>query len=167
VFAFSYPITYWVLTYAQTLQENLLQQEYKEVHNTKITRESTIKNKLADKAKSTALLKEEKTEYTRKKNTLIKIHDVKVNYPMKAKLLTMFTKDLNKFGVKLNSISYNEKNATKTFELNLVSSRDRKITKLIQYLTKAHEDKFKFALIEISYDDKSKVYLSQLKVNIL
>jgi len=167
VFAFSYPITYWVLTYAQTLQENLLQQEYKEVHNTKITRESTIKNKLADKAKSTALLKEEKTEYTRKKNTLIKIHDVKVNYPMKAKLLAMFTKDLNKFGVKLNSINYNEKNATKTFELNLVSSRDRKITKLIQYLTKAHEDKFKFALIEISYDDKSKVYLSQLKVNIL
>ncbi|MDQ7043523.1 MAG: hypothetical protein Q9M34_08370 [Sulfurimonas sp.] len=165
--AFAYPITYWILTYAQTLQEDILKQEYKEIHNIKITRQSTIKNKEADKAKALALLEIEKKEYITKKNTLIKIHDVKVNYPMKAKLLATLTKDLNKFRVKMESLAYSETNTTKTFQLDLVSSRDRKITKLVQYLTKTYENRFKFELESIDYDDESKVYFSQLKVNIL
>lgn len=165
--AFAYPVTYWVLTYAQTLQEDILKQDYKETHNTKITRESTIKNKQADKFKAVALLKEEQNDYVSKKNTLIKIHDVKVNYPMKAKLLAMFTKDLNKYDVKLKTLSYNELNKQKSFQLNLVSSRDRKITKLIQYLTTIHEGKFSFELVTISYDDEKKLYFSELKVHIL
>jgi len=165
--AFAYPITYWVLTYAQMLQEDILKQEYKEVHNIKITRQSTIKNKEADKAKALTLLTTEKKEYTTKKNTLIKIHDVKVNYPMKAKLLATFTKDLNKFSVKMGSMSYGENENEKTFELNLVSSKDRKITKLVEYLTKAYENRFKFQLETIKFDDTSKVYFSELKVNIL
>lgn len=165
--AFAYPITYWILNYAQILQQDLLKQEYKEVHNIKITRESTIKNKLADKAKALTLLEEEKTDYHNKKNTLIKIHKVKVNYPMKAKLLATLTYDLNKYGVKMESLNYEETNTTKKFDLNLVSSKDRKITKLVQHLTKVHENRFKFELEEILYDDESKVYFSQLKVNIL
>jgi len=165
--AFAYPITYWILTYAQNLQHDMLQQEYKEVHNIKITRQSTIKNQEADKVKAITLLNEEKEEYQSKKNTLIKIHDVKVNYPMKAKLLSNLTKDLNRFGVKMESLTYSENNNTKAFDLDLVSSRDRKITKLVQYLTKRHENKFRFTLEDISYDDKSKVYFSLLKVIIL
>ncbi len=165
--AFAYPVTYWILTYAQILQEDLLKQEYKEVHNIKTTRQSTIKNKEADKSNALALLSIEKKEYITKKNTLIKIHDVKVNYPMKAKLLTVFTQDLNKFSVKMESLSYSENNISKTFQFDLASSKDRKITKLVQYLTKTYENRFKFELNNINYDDESKVYFSQLKVNIL
>jgi len=165
--AFAYPITYWILNYSQIIHKDLLQQEYREVHNIKITRQSTIKNKEADKVKSLALLEKEKLEYINKKNTLIKIHDVKVNYPMKAKILAKLTKDLNHFGVKMESLSYSETDSTKTFNFDLVSSKDRKITKLVQYLTKTHEKTFKFELEEINYDEDIKVYFSQLKVNIL
>lgn len=167
ILAFAYPVTYWLLNYAQTLQEDLLKQEHKEVLNIKLTREATIKNKLADKSKALTLLDEEKKEYTDKKNTLVKIHDVKVNYPMKAKLLALFTEDLNKFGVKMESLSYGETNTTKRFVLDLVSPKDREITKLVEYLTKTHSQKFKFELEDITYDDEDKAYLSQLKVNIL
>ncbi len=167
VLAFAYPVTYWILNYSQTIHEDLLKQEYKEVHNIKITRESTIKNRQADKLKAISLLELEKKEYIEKKSTLIKIHDVKVNYPMKAKILALLTKDLNKFNVKVESLSYGESNTTKTFTLNLVSSQDRKITKLVQFLTQNHEKKLKFQLNDISYDDESKVYFSQLKVNLL
>ena len=167
VLAFAYPVTYWILSYSQGIQQDLLQQKYQEVHNTKVTRESTIKTKVADKTKSVTLLDIEKKEYTEKKATLIKIHEVKVNYPMKAKLLAGLTKDLNKFGVKMESLSYNEVNASKAFSLDLVSSQDRKITKLVHYLTKQHEKEFQFKLEEILYDNKSKVYFSELKVNLL
>ena len=166
--AFAYPITYWILTYAQNLQEDLLKQNYKEIHNIKITREATIKNRLADKEKALALLNQEKKEYNEKKNTLIKIHEVKVDYPMKAKLITDFTKDLNKFKVKVQSISYSEDDKKgKVFILNLTSPKDRKITKLVEYLTKTHTDKYDFDLEEIKYDSKLDTYLSELKVKLL
>lgn len=167
VLAFAYPVTYWILSYAQSLQEDLLKQEFKEVHNIKVTRASTIENKKADKAKTLVLLEDENREYNDKKNTLMKIHKVKINYPMKAKLLATFTHDLNKFDVKMESLIYGETNTSKTFDLNLVSSKDRKITKLVEHMTKVHEHKFKFELNDISYDDESKMYFSQLKVNIL
>lgn len=165
--AFAYPITYWILTYAQTLQHDLLVQEYTEVHNLKITREATIKNKETDKEKALALLNKEKDEYRDKKNTLIKIHDVKANYPMKAKLLSTLTKDLNDFDVKLEALSYNEKESIKNLTLNLVSENDKKITKLVEHLTKVHQGVFKFSLIEISYKEESKKYFSELKVELL
>jgi acetolactate synthase regulatory subunit len=164
--AFAYPITYWILTYAQELQEDLLKQNYKEVHNIKITREATIKNRLADKEKALTLLAQEKKEYNDKKNTLIKIHEVKVDYPMKAKLIAAFTKDLNRFGVKVESINYEQKHDTKVLIFNLVSKKDRKITKLVEYLTKIHEGKFNFDLEEIKFDDKLQTYLSELKVTL-
>jgi len=167
ILAFAYPVTYWILNYTQILHEDLLQQEYKEVHNIRATRESTLKSKNLDKEKATTLLETEKKEYDNKKSTLIKIHDVKVNYPMKAKLLTLLIKDLNRFGVKMESLSYSEEENKKAFTLNLVSSRDRKITKLIYFLTKTHEHVFKFQLKEILYDEETHLYFSQLKVSIL
>jgi len=165
--AFAYPITYWVLTYAQTLQEELLQQKYKELHNLKITREATIKNRLADKNKVLTLLAKEKKEYTDKKNTLVKIHEVKVDYPMKAKLLTMFTKDLNKYNVHIETAKYGEQNNEKTLTLSLVADKDRKITQLVEYITKIHEGKYKFSLEEITFDIETNKYFSELKVSIL
>ncbi len=167
VLAFIYPVTYWVLTYAQTLQYDLLSVDYKELHNIKITREATIKNKEADKTKVLALLNQEKKEYSEKKATLIKIHDVKVNYPMKAKLISELTKNLNKFNIQVDSISYNEDEKIKTFTLNLLSKKDKKITQMLEYLTTMYEGKFNFLLERIQFKEDSKKYFSELKVIIL
>jgi len=165
--AFAYPITYWILTYAQALQEDLLKQEYKEVHISKITREATIKNRIADKDKAITLLEEEKKEYIEKKNTLMKIHKVKVDYPMKAKLLATFTKELNRFHVNVQSLKYSQPGNEKILSLNLVANKDRKITQLVEYLTKTYEGKFNFDLKEIKLDKETNKYFSTLKVKIL
>ena len=167
IIAFAYPATFWTLTYAKELQYNSLQTEYSKVHKIRVQRETTIKNKEVDKAKFLALLAQEKEDYTDKKNTLIKIHEVKVNYPMKAKLLDILTRDLNKYDVKVSSISYNEKDQSKKFTLNLVSTKDKIITNLLEYLTKKHEREFDFSLEKISFDKDSNQYLSELKVKLL
>jgi len=165
--AFAYPITYWILTYAQDLQKDLLQKEYNNLHIVKMSREATLKSREADKIKALTLLAQEKQDYIEKKNTLIKIHDVKVNYPMKAKHIALLTKDLNKFDVRIQGLSYNEEKKTKEFKFALVSTQDKKTTQLVEYLTKLHNGEFKFALEEISYDEKKKRYFSELKVEIL
>ncbi|MDB2562173.1 hypothetical protein N9X61_01065 [Sulfurimonas sp.] len=165
--AFAYPITYWVLIYMQELQYELLQTSYNETHTQKTTREANIKSKEAEKAKVVALLTKEKENYTSKKNTLIKIHDVKVNYPMKAKLITTLIADLNRYAVKIEKIQYNQNNEKKNFILNLVSSKDKKITQLLEYLTKKYNKKFNFSLDDILLDEDKKLYFSELKVNIL
>lgn len=165
--AFAYPITYWVLTYAQTLQKDLLDQKYKELHNTRVTREATIKNRLADKDKSMKLLTKEETEYNEKKNTLIKIHQVKVDYPMKAQLIALFSKEMAKYNVKATKTSYAEKTKDeKVLSINLVSRKDRQITELVEHLTKIYEGKYTFELEKIMLDDSSKMYLSELKVKL-
>lgn len=168
--SFIYPVSYWSLTYAQNLQYTLLEEEYREIHNIKITREATIKNKEADKTKVTKLLNHEKDEYIEKKNTLVKIHDVKVNYPMKAKILYTLTKDLNKYNVRLETALYDEDakdDPTKHLKLGLVSTKDKKITALVEYLTKAYENKYHFSLEKIAYDGETKKYFSELKVSLL
>ena len=165
--AFAYPITYWVLIYMQELQYELLKNSYQEVHAQKTTREANIKSKEADKTKAITLLKEEKDSYISKKNTLIKIHDVKVNYPMKATLITKLTSDLNKYAVKVEKIQYNQEIKKKKFTLSLVSSKDKKITQLLEYLTKTYDKKFKFSLDDIIFNDDKKLYFSELKVYIL
>ncbi|WP_428737156.1 hypothetical protein [Sulfurimonas sp.] len=164
--AFAYPITYWVLTYAQILQKDLLEQKYKELHNTKITRETTIKNRLAEKDKSLQLLTKEQKEYDDKKNTLVKIHKVKVDYPMKAKLLALFTNEMSKFSVKATKTAYAEEDSKQTLSINLASKNDRQITQLVEHLTKVYEGKYVFALEEILLDDTAKMYLSELKVKL-
>ncbi len=167
VLAFLYPVIYWSLSFAQSYQYDLLQQELAEVHNLKITREATIKSIEAEKEKILALLKKEKENYIDKKNTLIKIHDVKVNYPMKAKLLVLFTDDLNKYRVNLESMQYSQAENDKIFQLYLVSSGDKAITNLVEYLTNKHEGKFNFSLNKIYFDDDEKKYFSELKVKLL
>ena len=165
--AFAYPITYWILAYAQDLQYDLLQKEYDDIHIVKTTREATLKNRLADKDKALVLLKKEQAEYDSKKNTLMKIHKVKVDYPMKAKLLAQFSKDLNRFGVKVESVLYSESTGKKLFTLHLAATKDRKMTKLIEYLTSTYDKKFEFELEKIYYEESVKHYLSELKVEVL
>lgn len=167
ILGFAYPVSYWVATYAQSLQIKSLTDKYSILHNTKITREATIKNRNADKDKYTKLLEQEEDEFNSKKETLVKIHDVKVNYLMKAKILTTLTKDLNRYKVRLESLSFSEIDKKNVFELDLVAYKDIRITKLVKYLTKIHEDKINFSLEKIAYDKENKKYFSTLKVEVL
>ena len=164
IIAFIYPVTYWTLAYMQSLEIDILNKEYRELHNIKVTREATIKNRLADKEKVSKLLKMEKDEFNAKKETLLKIKDVKTNYIVKSKLLTMFTKDLNRFGVKVTSIKYEENNNSKIFKFDLVASNSSKITKLLKYVTSKYQDRFRMDLEKIVLDKDKKVYMSELKV---
>jgi hypothetical protein len=167
ILGFAYPVGNWVASYAQELQKDILNNEYVEINNKRITREATIKNRQADKDKVQKLLEEEKKSFTDKKGTLIKIHDVKVNYLMKAKVLTALTKNLNAFNVRLESVKYLQEKNNNKFELGLVSYRDIRITKLIKHLTKVHEGQIKFSIDKITYDENEKKYFSKLKVEVL
>ncbi|MCW8838428.1 MAG: hypothetical protein OQK11_06980 [Thiovulaceae bacterium] len=167
ILGFAYPVGNWIASYAQELQKDILNNEYVEVHNKKITREATIKNRIADKDKIVKLLNEQKNSYIDKRGTLVKIHDVKVNYLMKAKILTTLTKSLNNYNVRLESASYTQKEKSNKFELGLVSQKSIRITKLIKHLTKVYEGSIKFSIDKIFYDGDEKKYFSTLKVEVL
>jgi hypothetical protein len=162
-----YPIVNWSLSYAETIRYSMLNKDYTAVHPIKMTRESTINLKEKQKLEADNIKKAEESEYNNKKNTLIKIHEVKVNYPMKAKHLTYLTKDLNKFSVMLTNIAYDENESNKTFIFSLSSTSDKKITELLEYLTKTKTSTYKFSLEHIDFDEKEKSYISELKVKLL
>ena len=167
IIAFAYPVTYWILAYTQNIHKEILKEQYNKIHIQKTTREANLKSKIAEKNSAVALLRAEKTEYQNKKNTLLQIHQVKVDYPMKAKLIAKFSKSLAMFDVKVNNMNYKEVKHKKVFTLQLVASNDRKITKLAKYLTKTYDKKYQFILENISYDKESKKYLSEMKVILL
>jgi len=161
--AFSYPVAFWSLTFAEELNKSMLDTEYNEVHSIKTTREATINLKTIERDAVTKLVNAEQAELDRQMNTLTKIHDVKVNYPMKAKLTTEFAGDLNKFKVKLQKLSYHETKDFKGFIFNMVSEKDKDITRLLEYLTSKKTTRFQFRLEEIAYDEEKKRYLSEMK----
>jgi len=163
VAAFAYPVTFWTLSYAESLHINLLEQEYVEVHNTKMTREKAINFKLKNKAKASELFKVEDDDFNQKKATLIKIHEIKVDYPMKGKILTAMTKDLNRFKVDISEITYTETNSTKVLTLNVMSKKDKQITDLLEFLTKNRTDKHSFSLETIFWDDEIQYYMGEIK----
>ncbi len=163
VFAFSYPVAFWSLTFAEELNKSLLDTEYNELHSIKTTREATINLKTVEKNAVTKLVDAEQTELDRQMNTLSKIHDVKVNYPMKAKLTTEFAADLNKYNVKLQKLAYNETDDFKGFTFYMVSEKDKEITLLLEYLTKKKTSRFHFVLEEIKFDEEKQRYLSEMK----
>jgi hypothetical protein len=164
VIALAYPVTYWSMEYAENVHKQILTKEYNEVHSKKVTREATIKLKLAEKDRVQKLLDAEKAEFDAKKETLAKIRDVKVNYPMKAKALTAFTADLNKYGVSLTKIAYAENaKVGKYFTFSLSASQDKRITALLEYLTKAKTKDYRFILEKITYNKNKARYYSELK----
>ena len=163
VVAFSYPVAFWSMTFAEELNKNLLETEYNEIHSVKTTREATINLKTVEKNAVTKLVEAQQAELNRQMDTLTKIHDVKVNYPMKAKLTTEFAADLNKYKVKLQALTYHETENFKGFTFNMISRSDKDITRLLEYLTSKKTSRFHFILEEISYDDEKKQYISEMK----
>ncbi|MDD2266454.1 hypothetical protein [Sulfuricurvum sp.] len=162
--ALLYPGVYWGLSYIEELHHAMLTKEYEQVHIEKMTREATINLKLANKSAAQVLLDEQKNLYKQKQDTLIQVHEKKVNYPMKSKIMADFTRSFNQYRVQLKSISYEEDlNNTKTFTFGLTSSTTQDITALLKHLTDIKRDKYDFNLELISYNEEEKSYLSELK----
>lgn len=162
--ALLYPGTYWGLSYIEEFHHAVLTKEYEQVHIEKTTREATINLKMANKNAAQALLDEQKTAYKQKQDTLVQVHDKKVNYPMKAKIMADFTRSFNQYRVQLKDIAYNEDmNNSKTFTFGLISSKSQDITALLKHLTDTKRNQYNFKLVLISYDEEQKSYLSELK----
>ena len=163
--ALLYPGTYWGLSYVEEFHYALMNQEYQKVHIEKIDREKKINLKIANKNTAQALLDAQKTAYKQKQDTLIQVHEKKVNYPMKAKIAADFTRSFNQYRVKLQSIGYSEDTNTsaKAFSFMLTASNTQDITALLKHLTETKRDKYDFGLKLISYDGNASSYLSELK----
>lgn len=162
--ALLYPSVYWGLSYIEEFRHAMLTKEYEQVHSEKINRESIVNLKLANKKAAQVLLDEQKSAYKQKQDTLVKIHDKKVNYPMKAKIMADFTRSFNQYRVQLQTVSYAEDiNDTKTFTFGLTSSSTQDITALLKYLTDIQRNQYDFHLELISYNEDQKAFLSELK----
>ena len=161
--ALLYPGVYWGLSYAEDFHHAVLSKEYEQVHIEKTTREATINLKMANKNAAQARLDEQTTAYKQKQDTLVKIHEKKVDYPMKAKIMADFTQSFNQYRVQLKSVAYEEDNTTKTFVFGLTSSTTQDTTALVKHLTETKRDKYDFNLDLISYNEEEKSYLSELK----
>ncbi|MEA3521368.1 MAG: hypothetical protein U9R50_00170, partial [Campylobacterota bacterium] len=162
--AMLYPVTYWTLEYVENMHHSLLSDQYREVHNTRVTREATINLKLAELNKYQTLLDAELLEYKKSKETLTKIHDVKRNYPMKAKHLAYFTRDFNRYATHIKEVSYTEsKKLGKEFTFTLIAKKDKELTDLLKYLTATKAKSYAFRMNKILYLDDEKLYSAQLK----
>jgi len=166
VIAMLYPGTYWTLDSIEGIKKAALEAEYQELHLKRTDRENQIKHHTAEMEKIKSLVLNEVKALDNRKSVLTKIHDVKVNYPMKAKRISSLTKDLNKYKVKLDEVLYTENNTTseKSFTLNLLSSKDKRITDLIEWYTKTKSSQYKFSIKKIEFDEDEKLYSSELKV---
>lgn len=162
--ALLYPGVYWGLSYVEEFHHAVLTKEYETVHQEKMEREAIVNLKIANKNAAQALLDEQRNAYKQKQDTLVQVHEKKVNYPMKSKIMADFTRSFNQYHVQLKSITYGEDlNNTKTFTFGLTSSNTQDITALLKHLTDIKRDKYDFNLELISYDEEEKSYLSELK----
>ncbi len=165
VIAMTWPAYNWTAAYFEKARLLVYESQYVELHNEKITRKATIDLKTASKEKYTNLLNEEIADFDSRKNTLEKIHTIKVDYPMKGALLTSFTKYFNKHNVKLTGLTYAEEDQkTKVFNFKLLSRTDIQITNMLKELTKKEDRKYNFSIEEINYDANRSRYQSDLKV---
>lgn len=161
-----YPGVYWGLDAVESIKKAALTSEYNEVHIQRQDREQRVNHHTAEMNKVQKLVDDENKALDEKKSVLTQIHDVKVNYPMKAKRIAALTKDLNKYKVKLDEIHYleDEKSKEKFFTLHLLSSKDKRITDLIEWYTKTKSSQYRFTIEKILYDEEKKIYSSELKV---
>lgn len=162
--AFAYPVSMWTMTYVQGVHKSILEKEYQEIHLEKTTREAALKVKNEEFSMVTKNLDEENALFDQRKATLIKIHDVKVNYPMKGEIMVSLSKDLNLYKVGVSEISYEQNDQSKAFVFYLMAKEDKHITDLLKYLTAKNEKHFQFKMDEIRLDEKVAYYRSRLKV---
>jgi len=139
---------------------------FTELHIQRLDREKQVKHHTEEMNKVKTLVENENKALDEKKSILTKIHDVKVNYPMKASRIADLTKDLNKYKVKLSEVHYAEdpKTKEKKFTLHLLSSKDKRLTNLVEWYTKTRSSQYNFSFEKIEYNKEKKIYSSELKV---
>jgi hypothetical protein len=166
VAALLYPGIYWTLDGIESIKKAAMSAEYDAIHIQRVDRENQVKYHTTEMEKVKKLVENEQASLDEKKAVLTQIHNVKVNYPMKAKLISDLTKDLNKYQVKLEQLGYSEdaKTKEKEFTLNLLSSQDKRITNLIEWYTKTRSSQYKFSIKKIEFNPEKKTYSSELKV---
>lgn len=166
ILALLYPGFYWTLDGIESIKKVAMSTEYDALHIQRLDRESQVNYHTAEMEKVKKLVENENASLDEKKGVLTQIHDVKVNYPMKAKLISDLTKDLNKYQVNLEKLGYSEdaKTKVKEFSLHLLSSQDKRITDLIEWYTKTRSSQYKFSIKKIEFDKEKKIYSSELKV---
>lgn len=164
--ALLYPGVYWGLSYMEEFHHAVLSKEYEQVHIDKISRESLINLKMSHKNAAQILVDEQTSAYKQKQDTLLQVHEKKVDYPMKAKIIADFTRSMNQYRVQLKYVNYAETNESKTFEFGLISSKTQDITALLKHLTETKRDRYDFNLELISYSDEDKAFISQLKATL-
>lgn len=166
IIALIYPGVYWTLDGIESIKKVAMTSEYNELHIKRLDRENQVNHHTAEMEKVKKLVENENASLDEKKAVLTQIHNVKVNYPMKAKLISDLTKDLNKYQVKLDELTYIEDSKTKErqFNLHLLSSKDKRITNLIEWYTKTRSAQYRFSIKKIEFDEDKKIYSSELKV---
>jgi len=159
----AYPLIYLVGSYvndakiyALNIQNNKLQEEsskYKKILGIK-KKEIGVLDKKVDKLSKT---------YNAKTQTLTSIYDKKVNYRLKSGVLHKIADDLSKYDVNIDRLDTNNN----LVWISLVSSSDRKITELIQYISDTHFEELDHIDIElIEKDQENSYYKGLLKVEL-
>lgn len=99
------------------------------------------------------------------KQVLEQIHKQKVDYRMKATAIASLTQDLNAYNVRLISLKYDDK-LKGAFSLEMVASKEKYITDMVEKLTMSKSSLFEFSLDEISFDGSVEYYTCNLKVGL-
>jgi hypothetical protein len=163
-----YPI--WNVSYTAftQIESTSLTAQKNAQHKLRVERERQVKIQNDLKSNRTRKLTTETKLLNRQQNVLIQIHAKKVKYPMKANIISQLTKDLNKYNVYLNELTYIEENSNNSryFSLQMVSDREKRMTDMIEKLTKENLANYKVTLEKISYKDEEKSYISDLKVSL-
>jgi hypothetical protein len=159
----AYPLMYLIGSYVNDAKIYAL-----DIENNKLQKETTkYKNVLGEKKKEIGLLdgKIDKlsTRYSAKTKTLTSIYDKKVNYRLKSGTFHKIAEELTKFDVNIDMLY----SVDDTVWISLVSSSDRKLTELIQYISDTHFDEINQIDIElIEKDPKNSYYKGLLKVDL-
>lgn len=162
----AYPI--WNLSYTAftKIENSSLKAEKARIHKERQGREDQVNGLTTIKKDLDAKVVKEAKLLAVQNNVLTQIHDQKIGYPMKAKLIAMLTKDLNKYKVQLTEVTYIDDLAAKEhyFMMNMISASEKSMTDMIEKLTKENLKTFKVSLEEISFEEDEQAYISSLKV---
>lgn len=157
----AYPLVYLIGSYVNDAKIYALDIENKKLQ----TESSKYKKILGEKKKQMSVLDEKitklSTRYSAKTKTLTSIYNKKVNYRLKSKTFHDIADELLKFDVNVDMLS----STNDTMLVSLVSSSDRKLTELIQYISDTHFDEIDQIDIElIEKNPENSYYKGLLKV---
>ncbi len=163
-----YPV--WNLSYTAftQLESDSLKQEQRQIHAERVGRESQMNGQAKIRDDLNKKIQAETKLLDVQNSVLTQIHDRKVKYPMKAMIIASLTKDLNKYRVHLSSLSYQDGQNAKDgfFTLEMLSHSEKRMTDMIEKLTKENLKNYRIHLEEIAYDDEASQYKSSLKVEL-